>query len=103
VNIPANKKVDIPKKCGNCLFCSRCEIYLPGAGFSGLQNVARDILNAKPGPALLKSEKIIDMLVVLEKLQSEKVYCHRERCWTHFMDIACSFWQPRKNGNVPTT
>ena len=99
---PAEDKLlsEIAKKCGNCVFCSRAEIFLPYADLNRLQNVARDVMSAKPGSVLLHSEGVIDVLTLLEHFQNEKVYCRRERCWTHFLDVACCFWQPRKNSGV---
>lgn len=84
------------KGCGTCKFCSRYEISLYGEDIATLQNAAKEILNAKPGGPLLRSEYVINVLTVFERLQREKVYCRQEHCWTHFLEPACALWQPRE-------
>jgi len=91
-------KIDLSesaKRCGNCEFCGRYEISLYSADMTRLQNAAKEILNAKPGGAFLRSEYVIDVLVVFERLHNEKVYCRQERCWVNLLEPACSLWQPR--------
>jgi hypothetical protein len=62
-----------------------------------LKDAAKQILSAKPD-ILIKTEYVLPIISFLHTLMNEKVYCHKEKAWAHFLEPACSLWIPRPIG-----
>lgn len=84
------------RRCGNCNFTSQFEIILYPEEMLKLRNATQKILSSQQD-GCIKSDDIIDILTCIETFKNKKCYCKREKIWTHFLDVACSLWQPRKN------
>lgn len=99
-------KIDLEqdaKRCGNCGFCETYQVLIYQKDMIRLKRAAEQILAATTGGPVLKSEHVLNLLCIAERFNRKKVYCHKEKAWTHLLDTACSLWRPREVEKQVTT
>jgi len=83
------------RRCGNCRFCERIELFYENADLERLRIAAQHILETNPEKPMVKSDDIITLLAVHGKLALKKIYCYKEWAWVNLLELACAFWKPQ--------
>jgi len=87
------------KCCGTCCWCPKIQFYIHNEEMQALKEASQTLLNATPWK-IIPIKNVVTLLGFLKRLEQERTFCRKQRCWTHMLDCDCSLWQPRNEDTL---
>jgi len=89
--------LDPSKVCGTCTHIRPCLGLIDTLEFRAKLKRAVQLLEAEKDTMenISIDNNLFEVLAQLNWMQKRKLYCKKEKSWTHLFDTACYAWQPK--------